>query len=245
VQPAALVRGLADHLPTTVTLSENTPALAIDRRGGNWTVQTPKAAIRAPRLILANNAFSKRLGIGRSRVVAMYTFAALTEPLAPDVLQALGGRASWGLLPAHRLGSTLRRTADGRLLVRSLYGYEKEADNEIMGRKLEQSLRRRYPRLPRISFAGVWAGATGFTLNGAPLWGRYARGLYISAGCNGGGIVKGTLFGSRLADLAYGRASPDIPALFGAANWMPPEPLRNIGFRILSGVESYRGRAEM
>jgi glycine/D-amino acid oxidase-like deaminating enzyme len=245
VQPAALIRGLADNLPPTVTLSENTPAVSIERTGGDWTVRTPNAAIRTPRLILANNAFSKRLGIGRSRLTAIYTYAALTDPMGPKLLKSLGDRTNWGLLPAHRLGSTLRRTADGRLLIRSLYGYEKEADNDAIGGKLRQLLQHRYPQLHGVGLASVWSGATGFTLNGAPLWGRYAPGLFVSAGCNGGDIVKGTLFGNRLAELIFGRESPEIPDLFGAATWMPPEPLKSIGFRILSGIGRYRGRAEM
>ncbi|MEX2125847.1 MAG: FAD-binding oxidoreductase [Woeseia sp.] len=245
VQPAALIRGLADNLPPAVSLYENSPAVSIERSRGNWAVRTPIATIHAPRLIIANNAFCKQLGIGQSRMVAMYTYAALTEPFSAQILDTLGNQSTWGLLPAHRLGSTLRRTPDGRLLIRSLYGYEKEANNDGIAGKLKRSLQRRYPQLTALRFASVWSGATGFTMNGAPLWGEYAPGLYVSAGCNGGGVVKGTLFGRLLAELAFGRETADIPALFGKASWMPPEPLRHIGFRILSALERYKGRAEV
>jgi glycine/D-amino acid oxidase-like deaminating enzyme len=185
------------------------------------------------------------LGVGESRIVAMYTYAALTEPVPQSVTDTLGSDMNWGLLPAHRLGSTLRRTVDGRLLIRSLYGYETEADNNPVGERLRVSLRRRFPQLAQVAFESVWSGATGFTLNGAPLWGEYAPGLYVSAGCNGGGVVKGTLFGRLLADRALGRQTPDIPALFGKASWMPPEPIRRLGFNILSAIECHKGRAEV
>lgn len=245
VQPAALIRGLAANLPASVTLFENSPAVAIEPRGDRWTVRTPDAGISASRLIIANNAFCKQLGIGQSRIAAMYTYAALTEPLPQDLLDTLGAEPCWGLLPAHRLGSTLRRTRDGRLLIRSLYGYEKEADNGVIAARLMSSLQERYPQLMDVVFASVWSGATGFTFNGAPLWGRRAPGLFVSAGCNGGGVVKGTLFGQLLANLAFERDIPDFRALFGAASWMPPEPLRHIGFGMLSGLERYKGRAEV
>jgi glycine/D-amino acid oxidase-like deaminating enzyme len=245
VQPAALIRGLAAALPPAVTLYENSPAVAIERSGNEWTVHTPAASLRAPRVIVANNAFCKRLGVGESRIVAMYTYAALTEPVPQSVTDTLGSDMNWGLLPAHRLGSTLRRTVDGRLLIRSLYGYETEADNNPVGERLRVSLRRRFPQLAQVAFESVWSGATGFTLNGAPLWGEYAPGLYVSAGCNGGGVVKGTLFGRLLADRALGRQTPDIPALFGKASWMPPEPIRRLGFNILSAIECHKGRAEV
>jgi glycine/D-amino acid oxidase-like deaminating enzyme len=209
-----------------------------------WTARTPAGTLRTPRLIVANNAFCTKLGLAKSRIVAMYTYAALTEPLPQKTIDSLGSEPAWGLLPAHRLGSTLRRTADGRLLIRSLYGYEAEADPGTVAARLKDALGRRYPQLKDAEFAGVWSGATGFTMNGAPVWGEYAPGLYIAAGCNGGGVVKGTLFGRLLAEAASGLATPDVHTLFGKARWMPPEPLRRLGFSIVSGIERYKGRAE-
>jgi glycine/D-amino acid oxidase-like deaminating enzyme len=245
VQPAALARGLADALPGGVSLFENSPATAIHRRNYKWNVQTPEGSVSAPLLLVANNAFCTRLGIGRTRIAAIYTYAGLTDPLRPAALEELGSDANWGLLPAHRLGSTLRRTADGRLLIRSMYGYETEADNEAIAGKLEALLRQRFPQVPGLDIARIWSGATGYTLHGGPLWGRLERGLFVAAGCNGGGVVKGTLFGRLLADLAFGGDVPDVAALFGRAAWMPPEPFRKIGFRIVSALERCSGKAEV
>ncbi len=245
VQPAALIRGLAGLLPPGVGLFENTPALCLLRDGNEWRIETPQATLSAPTVIVANNAFAKELGVAPSRVVAMYTYAGLTEPVAEDVLATLGVEQSWGLLPAHRLGCTLRRTRDGRMLIRARYGYEREGDNRVIGEKLHKSLRARFPQLEDVGFESVWGGATGFTLNGAPVWGEAQPGLFVSAGCNGGGVVKGTLFGELLVEQALGRPVPNVGALFGAARWMPPEPLRRLGFVIASLVEQRGARAEM
>lgn len=245
VQPAALIRGLAGLLPDSADLYEETPALSLNRDGHRWRVRTPSGSVVADRVIVANNAFAKSLGLAGSRVVAMYTYAGLTEPLPDDVAATLGSESTWGLLPTHRLGCTMRRTRDKRLLIRSHYGYESEADNDVIGALLLESLKRRYPGLPIDGFASVWGGATGFTMNGAPVWGKTDEGLYISAGCNGGGVVKGTLFGELLADLALGRDVPDVARLFGTASWMPPEPIRRMGFEIMSRLERRQGRAEM
>lgn len=245
VQPAALARGLADALPDGISLLENSPATAIRRRNNVWNVQTPGGNVSAPVLILANNAFCTRLGIGRAQIAAIYTYAGLTDPLRPAALDELGSDSNWGLLPAHRLGSTLRRTKDGRLLIRSMYGYEKEADNALMARDLKAALLQRFPQLPGLALAHIWSGATGYTLRGGPLWGRLEHGLFVSAGCNGGGVVKGTLFGRLLADLAFGGDVPEVAALFGRAAWMPPEPFRKIGFRVVSALERSSGNAEV
>lgn len=245
VQPAALIRGLARQLPHSVSVYENTPVTRLTQERRGWLLQTPRATLRSKRVVIANNAFCKPLGIARSRIVAMYTYAALTTRLPEETLDTLGSEKAWGLLPAHRLGSTLRRTTEGRLLVRSFYGYEREADTETTARALAMNLSRRFPQLGRIAFEHVWSGATGFTFNGAPVWGELQPGLYVSAGCNGGGVVKGTLFGQRLADLAFGHAVPDIGRLFGSASWMPPEPLRRLGFHTIAAIERRRGRAEV
>lgn len=245
VQPAALIRGLADNMPANVTVFEETPALSLTRERAGWRVHCPEGSIETPRVMLANNAFARELAGGlrsrlRSRLSVMYTYAGLTEPLPPDTLAGLGREPNWGLLPAHRLGTTLRRTVDGRMMVRSYYGYEREEDNARVAARLRRCLERRFPALaldPARPFAHVWGGATGFTYNGAPVWGEVGPDLWVSAGCNGGGVVKGTLFGRLLARRALGETVPDVGALFGAASWMPPEPLRHLGFAMMSTVE--------
>jgi glycine/D-amino acid oxidase-like deaminating enzyme len=248
VQPAALIRGIADHRPDSVALYENSPALALERDGTHWRLLTPDGALRAPTVILANNAFARELaGVLRRRLVVMYTYAALTAPLSPAVLTTLGGEGAWGLLPAHRLGSTLRRTRDGRLMVRSFYGYENEADNDAVAARLAENLIRRFPGVtldPAAPFEHVWGGTTGVTYNGAPVWGRVAEGVFVSGGCNGGGVVKGTLFGRLLAEHALGLPVEDPRRLFGTASWMPPEPIRRVGFAAVSAWERRAAGAE-
>jgi glycine/D-amino acid oxidase-like deaminating enzyme len=244
-QPAALIRCLADELPNKVHLFENTPAISLKQSGGRWLIKTANGEISAKKVILANNAFAKSLGIGKSQLVAMYTYAGITPVLDPAILQTLGSDTSWGLLPSHRLGSTLRKTEDGRLLVRCLYAYEKEVNSALVLRELSRNLVRRFPQLVNIELEHIWGGAVGFTMNGGAVFGEVKPGLFVSAGCNGGGVVKGSLFGELLADLANGQPVPDISALFGKASWMPPEPIRSLGFKLISGLERFRGQAEI
>lgn len=238
-QPAALIRGLADHLPGAVTLHERSPVLELEPlAGGGWTLRTAQARIRAGTVILANNAFAGALGFGGTRMTPVYTYAALTEPLPAAMLEQLGEDSDWGLLPTAKLGSTLRRTADGRLMIRSLYSYRRERPNALIEAQLAASLARRFVQLGQgrggLRFAHVWGGTTGVTLNGAPEWGQRAPGLFVSGGCNGGGVVKGTLLGGLLADLALEQPLPDVTALFGRASRVPPDPLRRIGFAAMT-----------
>lgn len=244
-QPAQVMRAILARVPKTVQLHENTPALSIQHTDGRWRVSTPHGGLHSPRLVLANNAFTRDLGVERSRLATVYTYAGLTPQLDEEVLASLGSNHNWGILPTHRLGSTLRRTADGRLLVRSVHDYGKERRRGSLNAALQDRLWRRFPQVKGIQFEHIWGGAVGITYNSAPVWGEKAPGLFVSSGCNGGGTVKGTLLGQLLADLAFGNEVPDIASLFGSASWMPPEPLRRIGFNAISQLESWQGRQEL
>ena len=211
---------------------------------GGWRLQAGGHQLRAPQVVLANNAFAKTLHPGAARVVAMYTSAGLTEPLSAPDLAGLGSDDNWGLLPAHRLGATLRRTSDGRLLVRTFHSYEQEETPERLPDRLREYLSRRFPAVTLPEFSSVWSGAVGYTQGGGPHWGALDSGLWVSAGCNGGGVVKGTLFGRALAERALGEASPPIEELFGAARWLPPDPLRRIGYQLAARWEARSGIAD-
>lgn len=243
VQPAALIVGLANALAASIELHEHSPATQIVPDGKKWRVITPEGEVVTGRVILANNAFSRAFGADPSRLTAIYTYAAITEPLAEPERQRIAA-TTWGLLPAHRLGCTLRTTADGRLMIRSRYSYEREADNARIENQLKASLEARYPELTPVRFDKVWGGTTGLTYNGAPVWGEIQPGLYVSAGCNGGGIVKGTFLGDALARHALGQPVEDIASLFGKASWMPPDPIRRLGFFLTSEVERRKAKHE-
>lgn len=243
VQPAALIGGLVDSLPEAIDCHERSPVLAVQRDKEAWRVSTSKGSVRAQQVVLANNAFSRALGADRSRLTAIYTYAALTARLDSDLTAAIGAEP-WGLLPTHRLGCTLRTTADGRLMIRAQYSYERERDNAAVAAGLKSSLVARYPELAAVEFERVWGGTTGLTYNGAPLWGEVAENLFVSAGCNGGGIVKGTLLGDALARLALKQPTVDVPGLFGKPSWMPPEPIRRLAFDTIRTLEQRKGRDE-
>ncbi|MEK9890237.1 MAG: FAD-binding oxidoreductase [Gammaproteobacteria bacterium] len=244
-QPAAVIRALAKGLPSAVSLYEHSPVVKLDLQLGKWRVLTPHGVITTDKVVLANNAFAAKLGFARGQLASVYTYAGLTPRLPESVLDILGTNQDWGLLPTHRLGSTLRRTSDGRLLIRSLHDYEQERPASSIRSELKSRLHSRFPQLEGVDFEHLWGGAVGFTLNGGLVWGELEPGLFASCGCNGGGTVKGTLLGSLIADKALGQPTPDVLALFGQASWMPPEPFRSVGFHLTSAWESWQGRKEL
>lgn len=245
LQPAALIRGLADSLPVNVRLFEKTPILRLDREGTGWRLTTPEAVLRAPKVAFATNAFVRAFGYLRLRMAAIHTYAAVTAPVTGADAVHLGQDADWGLLPCHRLGTTLRRVGADRLMVRSLYAHESEVPKDRAIAELRKRFERRWPAMKHVPFEFVWGGTTAFTMNGAPWWGQIGDGLFASGGCNGAGIAKGTMLGTHLADLAMGRGDyAGIVSKFGTASLMAPEPFRSIGFHFISALESRKAGLE-
>src|SRR6218665_441089 len=154
-----------------------------------------------------------------------------------------GPDSAWGLTPANLLGTTLRKTRDGRLMVRSAYSSQAELPLARVRDMLQDCYRRRYPGMAAHAFEYVWGGATALTRNGALYFGEVRNGLYVSLGCNGAGVLKGTMFGKLLGEMAAGHHSPELADALGLQrpNWLPPDPIRRIA--VVSALKWHKHRA--
>ncbi len=242
MQPAALIRGLADSLPPNVELLEDSPVSEI-RGTGPYDVYIPGSRVRADKIVLANNGFAKRLGFVRDRLATIFTYAGMTPELDDETLAQHGEGREWGLIPANRLGTTLRKIQNRRFMVRSAYSYENAQPMEKVRAMLTDCYERRYPNLKSHKFEYVWGGVTALTRNGATYFGEIRKGLYASLGCNGAGVLKGTIYGKLLAEMMAGMQSRELSDVlgFGEPSWMPPEPIRKIA--ILTAIHYEKRRA--
>ncbi len=252
MNPAALVRGLADSLPPQVSLYENSPVIETELNGARPEVRTARGRIRASKVILTVNAFSQSFGVFRERQVPVLLFASLTHPLTAAQRASLGTDVSWGITPAHGVaGSTLRLTHDGRLMIRQGFEYSptlrtteaRRAKARAMNLEL---LRRRFPQLGEIALEHFWMGWLAVSQNHAPAFGPIADNTWAASCCNGSGIVRHTAAGMLIAEMAMGERNPLIDDFLveGTANYIPPRPLRDVGVGLTLMWDMWRGRAE-
>lgn len=229
VQPAALIRGLADSLPENVVIVENEAVVALEE-SRPFLVKTINSEYTSDRVIIANNGFAAKLGILRDRMFTIFTYAAVTPRLSKEELAKLGNCKEWGVIPANRLGTTLRRIEDGRMMVRSAYSYEREQPTKHTCELLTDAYRRRFPNMSSHQLEYLWGGTTALTRNGASYFGELRKGLYVSVGCNGAGVLKGSVFGKLLGEMAMGLDSASLADVlsFDGPNWLPPDPVRKI-----------------
>lgn len=251
MQPAALVRGLAAALPATVELFEAAPVRTI-RRDNTFVLETGMGRILTDRVILATNGYTPALGALRRRIFTLVTFASLTRPLTADEQRALGGEREWGLVCEDPIGTTVRRTADQRILIRNTVQYTpalriSTAARRQVSAQHRHALQIRFPQIADVPFAHTWSGIMGASLNGRQFFGEIERNLWAAAGYNGVGVAMGTISGRLLADQIVGADSAllaDIRALPGPT-WLPPEPALGIGIRATLRRITQRGRDEI
>lgn len=235
VQPAALVKGLADSLPSNVTLYENTPITDVEY--GDKTVLTHKhGKIVADKLVLTNNAFAMSFGFLKGRMLPIFTYGSLTRPLTKEEQSTLGGDPFWGVIPADPFGTTLRRTPDNRLLVRNSFSFNTDgrANQKYLQRFLKRhkdSFERRFPMLPTVDFEYTWGGSLALSRNHMAHFGPLAENVYGALCCNGLGVTRGTVTGTLLADWLAGKRNELIDFLLAAPgpNKNPPEPILSAG----------------
>ncbi|MEO1190168.1 MAG: FAD-dependent oxidoreductase [Pseudomonadota bacterium] len=205
VQPVKLVRGLAESLPGNVTLFEDSPAVDIAPTADGMEVRTRDGRIRSGGAYLCANGGAPALGGGRGRMLPVWTFAAMTPPLG-------NGGGPFGLLPCFAGGPTLRKTRDGRLLVRQGFAVATSAqpsrrDLQAFEQQARRSLAHYWPDLAAVPFDYLWGGAMVLTRNTAQVFGKLRANLYAAAFCNGAGNCSGTIAGRLLAEQSLGHDS--------------------------------------
>lgn len=238
LQPSALVKGLAENLPPNVTLYEHTPILEVEY-GGKTVLRHAGGSIVANRLVLANNSFGQYFGFLQGRMLPIFTYGSITRPLTIDEQARLGGKPSWGAIPADPFGTTVRRTVDNRLLIRNSFSFNPDgrSNPKYLQRFLQRhkaSYEQRFPMLPNVDFEYTWGGALAMTRNHNGFFGQLAPNVYGALGCNGLGVTRGTITGKLLADWLAGERTDLINFLLAAPgpNANPPQPFLSAGVNL-------------
>ncbi len=234
LQPAALVRGLADSLPENVTLHEQSPVLAI-APGAPLNLQLENGTVTTDRLLLATNYEAVKLGFLRRYLTASTLSGSFTQALSDAEFAELGSLPEWGLLSLHGGGATVRLTADRRLCLRNaaeFNGAQLLTDRTLARRQAihRAGFEKRFPELAQVPFEYAWSGIEGISRNSTNFFRRERENIYLAGGYNGSGLTRGTAFGTALADYASGGQSPLIDDCLASAPgaWIPPRPFLDI-----------------
>jgi len=235
VQPAALVRGLADSLPANVQLHERSPVLEI-ADGKPITLRLAAAEVICDKLVVATNYEAPGLGLLQRYLIGSTLAGSFTRVLTESEKASLGNLKEWGAISLHSGGATVRLTADGRMQIRNTAEYHGGRlldDAELAARQATHraGFEKRFPQLAQVPFEFAWSGVEGITRNGTNFFGKQRDNVFFAGGYNGSGVTRGTAFGTAIADYASGESTQTVSDCLASAPaaWIPPRPLLDIG----------------
>ena len=243
VHPARLAWGLkAAALTLGVRLYESAPMTGISEDGSAMLVRTHDGEVRAPRVLLATNAFAAGHRHIRRRVAAIRDRIVATEPLSDEQMSRVGWRNRQGVYDTRTQLNYMRLTKDNRIIFGGRLGYFFNGDTDPatdrkpdVYQRLAGAFFRTFPQLDDVRFSHAWSGPIALTTRMAVHFQRYYGGRVIYAGGYSGFGVSTSRFGARVGlDLLDGRDAPELKLEFANSlpNWIPPEPFRWIGARI-------------
>lgn len=259
LQPALYVRELATGLTGKerhpVTIHETSPATGCEQQGDSWLVTTPKARIAAKRVIMAVNGHAESFGFFRRRLMHVFTYASMSDPLNPAQMRAVGGMPAWGVTPADPMGSTVRRhRGEGgtRIVIRNRWTYNpsmevSEASVAAFRRDHERAFRRRFPMLGDVGMTHSWGGRLCLSRNSVPAFGEVEPGFFSACCQNGLGTAKGTLAGIGAVELATRSNSPIVQDMlsYDAPRKLPPTPIAKLGATLVLKWREWKAGAEI
>jgi glycine/D-amino acid oxidase-like deaminating enzyme len=240
VQPAAMVRGLADTMPENVAVYENSMVTDVEygEHEAAHTVRTERGSVAAPTLILATNGFTEGFGFLQKQLIPLITWGSITRELTDEESERIGGALSYGIIAAHPAGTSVRRvtTPNNRIVVRNIFSFSKRSD--FVGRKQwaakthRTSFENRWPVLSDVPFEHSWGGALSLSRNGEPVFGELRPNVYGTVVHNGVGIARGTISGKLLAEMILGEDSEQLRQMQAKGRPNRNLPFQDLGVRI-------------
>ena len=247
LHPGLLAWGLRDAaLRLGVRIHESTPMTGLSTSGVYVEIRCPLARVRARRAIMATNAFQSPVGPLRRRVIPIWMWMLMTEPLSHGQMESIGWSRRQGMGHSNEAGAHMeyRLTQDNRMLVGgggAAYYYSSGRRPKLGVMQTHQGDCSRmffetFPQLEGLAFTHRWTGMVGMTTTTLPSFGKAAGGRVAGAAGYSGNGVNASRFGASVALALAGMGDLDLRGLDLVRKapfpW-PPEPIRWLGIQSL------------
>ncbi|SHH47390.1 NAD(P)/FAD-dependent oxidoreductase [Marivita hallyeonensis] len=188
-----------------------TPAIAINRDGEAWRVDTPSGSVRAQKVILATNGYSSEDVPDwlRGRYLPVQSTIIVTRPITAEEQVAQGWTSLQMCYDSRILLHYFRLMPDGRFLFGMRGGLRATPTAEAqLARKIRADFARLFPAWRDVDINHEWSGLLCLTRRLTPFAGPVPDmpGVFAAFGYHGNGVAMGSYAGARLADLVMGRA---------------------------------------
>ncbi|MGV8916463.1 MAG: NAD(P)/FAD-dependent oxidoreductase [Pseudomonas sp.] len=224
--PMAYTSGLAKAAAGLgAQVFDHSPVTRLERQGDRWCVITDKGAVLADKVVIASNAYTEGGWTElRRNFFPGYYYQVASVPLTEDAAQQIlpGGQGSWD---TRQVLSSIRRDADGRLLLGSL-GNGNKKPTWFLKAWADRVQQHYFPYLKPVEWECTWTGCIAFTPDHLLRLFEPAPGLVAVTGFNGRGNTTGTVVGKAFADYLCHGDPKALPVPFA-----PMEPVSALGLR--------------
>lgn len=235
LNPGRLMRGLREVLRnSSARVYERTAVRAVEPAPGAITLHTPAARIRADRVVLATNAFTRDLPFAPRRIVRpLWVTLAETDPIDADRLAETGWASRAGIYTQHLILESFRPTKRGTIVFGTRQVQvprrgplaPRTPDTAIVD-DLLRGFRDRLPSLRDVAVRRAWGGWIAMTPSWLPVAGEATANVFYAVGYNGHGLAQAPYVGKLLADrLADGKAHELLEAVWRPKPRFAPAPL--------------------
>ncbi len=240
LDPARLAWGLTDVARRLgVRIHEGTRVDRVEPTATGVRAVTSGGDVRAHRVLLATNALSHLIRATKRRVIPVWDYVIVSEPLTAVQRDAIGWRGRWGIGDCANQFHYYRLTADDRIL---WGGYDAVyyPGNDVSAARAQRPatfdlLARQFfttfPQLEGLRFTHCWGGVIDTSSRFCATFGTtHAGRVSYAVGYTGLGVAA-SRFGARVAlDLLDDPASELLRLDFVRSKPFPfpPEPLRSV-----------------
>jgi glycine/D-amino acid oxidase-like deaminating enzyme len=213
VQPLSYARGLARAaLAAGAAIHGGTPAISLRREAGRWRIETPRAVVRAEKILIATNGFTDDLWPGlRRTIVPVFSSIAASEPLPDGVARQIMPTRSV-LYESGHITVYYRIDASNRLLIGGRGPMQWIRDPSAVAYLTRYAVRL-WPALAGVRWTHGWNSRLAMTADHFPHVHEPGPGALVYLGCNGRGVALATAMGQQLARRLIGgeAAGIDMP----------------------------------
>jgi glycine/D-amino acid oxidase-like deaminating enzyme len=210
VHPLNYARGLARAaLAAGAAIYDRTPAISLSRETGRWRIETPRALVRAEKVLIATNGFTGDLWPGLSRtIVPVFSSIAATEPLPDEVARQIMPTRSV-LYESGHITVYYRIDASNRLLMGGRGPMHWIRDPNAVAYLIRYAIKL-WPMLRGVAWTHGWNSRLAMTADHYPHVHEPADGVLAYLGCNGRGVALASAMGQQLAKRLIGGATAQL-----------------------------------
>lgn len=198
-----------------VMVAGDTPVTRLQRNGGDFTLTTPRASLKARDVVVATNGYTGPATPAlRRRVIPVTSYMIATAPLSPNLMATLMPKRRV-LTDSNRLLCYFRPSPDNtRVLFGGRPAYTDIGPKRAAAR-LSRHMTRIFPELRNVELTHSWFGYIAYTFDRLPHVGE-RDGMHYAMGYCGSGVVMSTWLGRKAALRLLGQ--PEGQSAFAELN---------------------------